>query len=94
MAKNNTNIWKIVTVLFIIGSAAVGIALTFGGLQKEVTDHSEDIKAHSETIEFHDRAIVEIKADFRYMKEDVGEIKDGMKEQTTILEEIRREVSK
>lgn len=94
MIKNNSNIWKIAIVLLAIGSAIVGIALTYGGLQRDVTEHSEDIDTHAGKIEIHDISIAEIKTDIRYMKEDVGEIKDGMKQQTTILEEIRREVRK
>lgn len=94
MAKKNNNIWKITIVVFTIGAAIVGIALTYGGLQRDVTENSKDINQHHEKIENHDITIVEVKTDIKYMKEDVAEIKDDMQAQTSILHEVLREVRK
>lgn len=101
MVKKNSNILRITVIVLGVASLAGGIVYSYGVLNSDVEDNAEAIeeqkdenKEMSDMNIRQDNDIIEIKGDMRYMKEDIGEIKDGMQQQTTILHEVLREVRK
>lgn len=101
MTKHNNNILRTTLLILGIASFAAGIVYSYGILNKNVADNTiaitEQEEKSGDCMDMNirqDKDIVEIKAILRYLSEDMAVIKDDMKRQTVILEEIHREVRK
>ena len=101
MTKKNNNILRVTLIILGIVSLIGGIVLSCGALIDNVADNAVAITKQVEKSEAcmdmnirQDKDVVEIKSDLRYLKKDVGDIKGDMKQQTTILQDVLREVRK
>lgn len=70
MAKNN-NLWRVIGVIFLIGSVLMGVALTYGTLNQRVDNISEDVQANTEKSGSNERVIIRMDSDIQYIKQSV-----------------------
>jgi len=74
MAKNNEKIWRFLRVILLIGGILVAIAVAYGALNNQVQGNTETINQHKTKLERHDRDIVEVKTDIKYIRATVDRI--------------------
>jgi len=79
MAKNNDKIWKWARITITIGTILVAVAIAYGTLRERVNTNKDNIDAVKEKADSNQTAVVEIKADLKYIKKAVDEIKDQLK---------------
>lgn len=73
-SKNNERIWRIVKMGLLIGCVLVSIAIAYGALNNQVQGNTATIKKHNEKIEQHDKDVVELKTDVKYIRQAVTRI--------------------
>ena len=93
MAKKNGTLR---TLSYIAGLIVIlaGIIAGYATLKANYTHTAEEVHALQPVVKDNTKFRYDAAKDIYYMKEDIGEIKTEQKEQTEMLEEIRREVRK
>lgn len=89
MAKNNNETWcriyKAARIFIAIAAIITTVAIAYGSLDKQVETNCKALEKHGKKIETHDTAITVIQTDLKH-------IVTGQAAQTTILEDIQKEL--
>lgn len=93
MAKNETMI-KWIRIAFIAGSILVTVAIAYATLDVRLNHAVKTVDATVVEVNNNGDAIIRLQTDVSYIKKDVSEIKDGMKEQKTLSVKILEELKK
>jgi len=76
--KNNERIWRFLKMTLWIGVLLVSIAIAYGALNNQVQGNTQTIKKHNEKIEQHDKDVVELKTDVKYIRQTVVRIENKL----------------
>lgn len=79
MAKNNEKIWRILRIILLVSGILVSIAIAYGALNNQVEDNTQTIEKHEIKLEAHDKDIVELRTDVKYIRRGIDEIKAKLK---------------
>lgn len=76
MAKDNERFWRTLRMALVIGGILVSMALAYGALRNQVNGNTGNIEKHETTLSEHDKDIVELKTDVKYIREGVDNLNE------------------
>lgn len=74
MAKNHDKFWRTARISITIGTILVAVAVAYGTLRERVNTNKNNIEGVVKKADESQTAVVEMKADIKYIKEAVARI--------------------